>query len=215
MSAAPMADYPSSRAPGGCPGAGDAHHRGHSQRRAGTAALLTVLSLLAAGCAASTSDPSARYFSGRPATAISAAPPDQGLSGGAAPTVSPASVARPDPGLTPGVVAVRDANAVCEQPMRVRGQIPYAQQLQVFSDYGIPFDRYTDYGLDYLVPLNLGGAPEMANLWPVPVNDVGFHEKERLNYKLRLVVCRGELSLDEAQQQIAKDWYSLWIRYAA
>jgi hypothetical protein len=55
----------------------------------------------------------------------------------------------------------------------------------------------------------------MANLWPVPVNDVGFHEKERLNYKLRLVVCRGELPLDQAQQQIAQDWYSLWVKYTA
>jgi hypothetical protein len=99
--------------------------------------------------------------------------------------------------------------------MRRRGQIPYSQRLQVLSDYGIPADRYADYGLDYLVPLNLGGASEMANLWPVPVNDVGFHEKERLNYKLRLVVCRGELPLDQAQQQIAQDWYSLWVKYTA
>ncbi len=193
-----MAEYATSGTSDGCPGVSGVGRVRYCGRSALTAALLTALTLLVAGCATSASDPSARYFSTKPVTSSPPARPDEGSTEPVVPGATASPVARPNPGLTPGVVAVRDPNVVCEQPMRVRTQT-----------------RYTDYGLDYLVPLNLGGAPEMANLWPVPVNDVGFHEKARLNYKLRLVVCRGELPLDEAQQQIAKDWYSLWSRYVA
>ena len=98
--------------------------------------------------------------------------------------------------------------------MRRRGQIPYSQRLQVLSDYGIPADRYADYGLDYLVPLQLGGAAVIENIWPAAVSGVGFHEKEQLNYRMRLLVCQGSMPLGDAQKEIATDWYSLWVKYA-
>jgi hypothetical protein len=127
-------------------------------------------------------------------------------------TIGP--VARPTPYLTPGVVAVRDATAVCQQPKRTRAPIPYAQQLSVLGEYRIPVQSAGNYGLDYLVPLQLGGAAVLRNIWPVPLNGVGFHEKEQLNYRLRLLVCQGGIQLGDAQQQIARDWYALWVKYA-
>jgi hypothetical protein len=37
--------------------------------------------------------------------------------------------------------------------------------------YGLTGQRLSDYELDHLIPLELGGAPaEAANLWPEPWN---------------------------------------------
>ena len=46
------------------------------------------------------------------------------------------------------------------------------------------------------------------------VNGVGFHEKAQLNYRMRQLVCQGGMALSQAQQEIATDWYALWVQYA-
>jgi hypothetical protein len=53
----------------------------------------------------------------------------------------------------------------------------------------------------------------LANIWPIPTRGVGYHEKESLNARLRIDVCRGDIPLDLAQKQIAADWFSLWVKY--
>jgi hypothetical protein len=184
--------------------------------RAAAAALLSALALLAASCAASsgsTSDPSARYFPSSQPTAAGPSPAaGSANTGSSQPAVGP--VARPNPRLTPGVVAVRDVTAVCQQPKRTRAAIPFAQQQAVFYEYRIGPQASASYGLDYLVPLQLGGSTVLANIWPAPVTGIGFHEKEQLNYRLRLLVCQGGMPLDQAQHQVVSDWYSLWVKYA-
>jgi hypothetical protein len=183
--------------------------------RVTAAVLLPVLALLVTSCAASPanpSDPSARYFPSSQPTA--SAPPPAGGSGGVSSQPAAGPVARPNPRLTPGVVAVRDVTAVCQQPKRTRAAIPYAQQQAIFYEYRIGSQASSNYGLDYLVPLQLGGSTVLANIWPAPVTGIGFHEKEQLNYRLRLLVCQGGMPLDQAQQQVVSDWYALWIKYA-
>jgi hypothetical protein len=123
-------------------------------------------------------------------------------------------VARPNQRLTPGVVALRDLTTVCQQPKRTRAPIPYAQQLSVLSEYRITSWNASNYGLDFLVPVQLGGAAVMGNIWPAALSGIGFHEKEQVNYRMRLLVCQGGMPLGEAQREIAADWYSLWVKYA-
>lgn len=183
---------------------------------ASAGALLSVLALLGASCAASqgnTSDPSARYFPSSQPTASAPAPAAAGASvGSPQPAVGP--VSRPNPRLTPGVVSVRDVTAVCQQPKRTRAAIPYPQQQAIFYEYRIWGQASSNYGLDYLVPLQLGGSTALANIWPAAISGIGFHEKEQLNYRLRLLVCQGGMPLDQAQHQVVGDWYALWIKYA-
>lgn len=71
---------------------------------------------------------------------------------------------------------------------------------------------YTAYGLasgtvselDHLVPLELGGANDAANLWP----EVGKlpNPKDKVENDLRDAVCSGKVSLASAQKAIASDW---------
>ncbi len=185
--------------------------------RATKAALLTVIAMLASACGAaevSTTDPSAQYF---PTSSPNASAGSQGVNAGVAaapPAAALGPISRPNPLLTPGVVAVRDVTAVCQQPKHTRVPIPYYLQLSVFYAYRVPVQNAANYGLDFLVPLQLGGASVQANIWPASVQGIGFHQKEQLNYRLRTMVCEQGLPLGQAQQDIVSDWYALWTRYA-
>lgn len=58
--------------------------------------------------------------------------------------------------------------------------------------------------LDHLVSLELGGANDIANLWP----EVGKlpNPKDKVENDLHRAVCDGKVSLAAAQQAIAADW---------
>jgi hypothetical protein len=89
-----------------------------------------------------------------------------------------------------------------------------ATQATVYANYHLAFpQRNHAYALDYLIPLNLGGAPVLDNLWPAATTGIGFHEKQQLDQHLRAMVCRGQLTLATAQHDIVTDWYALWLAY--
>ena len=70
--------------------------------------------------------------------------------------------------------------------------------------------RYTNpavqskYEIDYLVPVLLGGARTIANMWPAALKGTGFFEKVQLDHVLRDLVCRRMLSLTTAQRDLEK-----------
>ena len=68
-----------------------------------------------------------------------------------------------------------------------------------------------DYEYDHLVPLELGGAPnDPRNLWPEPGG--APNPKDDLEYRLREMVCSGQMRLAQAQQLIAHDWVGAYRR---
>jgi len=55
----------------------------------------------------------------------------------------------------------------------------------------------------------------MQNLWPqsywtTPLN---AHVKDRLENRLHTLVCKGQLSLPDAQQAIVKNWTTAYVTY--
>jgi hypothetical protein len=69
-----------------------------------------------------------------------------------------------------------------------------------------------NYEYDHLIPLELGGAAnDPRNLWPEPGRTP--NPKDRLENRLRELVCHRELSLASAQRQIAADWIAAYRRY--
>jgi hypothetical protein len=61
---------------------------------------------------------------------------------------------------------------------------------------------------DHLIPLALGGAPkDPQNLWPEPHPSI--NEKDLVEDAAHDAVCRGALSLPQAQQGIAANWIKL------
>jgi hypothetical protein len=194
------------------------------RKRLTTAVLLGMVAALGAGCAA---DPSAQYFpTSQPvATPVSGDVNFAGTPAGSGSTmVLPhGPLARPDPKLTPGVIASTDVAAVCRQSKRARGSysqsnllISAGDQQAVLDAYKIPAQQAKHYGFDFLIPLQLGGANARANIWPLLRNHgVGFREKYVLNIRMHVLVCHGDMGLDQAQKAIATDWIKLWMQYGA
>jgi hypothetical protein len=66
--------------------------------------------------------------------------------------------------------------------------------------------------LDHLVPLELGGADGLGNIWPecgldgVPLNERYFKVKDQIENYLADSVKSGRMPLDAAQRGIASDW---------
>jgi hypothetical protein len=78
--------------------------------------------------------------------------------------------------------------------------------------YGLQGQRLSDFELDHLISLELGGAPaDVANLWPEPWNgDGNAHQKDAVENYLHEQVCRGGMQLAEAQRAIATDWLAVY-----
>jgi hypothetical protein len=118
----------------------------------------------------------------------------------------------PDPRCTPGGIdpAVTQANidsTICQSGYTATVRPPEAQtEAFKFNDaypaYGIPSGTETE--LDHLVPLELGGDNDEANLWPeVPPSP---NPKDSVEDALNRAVCDGRVSLASAQIAIAQDW---------
>lgn len=59
------------------------------------------------------------------------------------------------------------------------------------------------YEVDHLISLELGGSNSIKNLWPEP----GFpNPKDKLENRLHAMVCSGQISLLQAQHDIATNW---------
>jgi hypothetical protein len=124
-------------------------------------------------------------------------------------------VSVPNTKLTPGAVTTTDANAVCTSALHSAApHVSVAMQAVIYREYG-----YTSapaqhkHVMDLLVPYDLGGAPVLANVWPIAVAGTGFYQKDQTNAILRQMVCRRELTLAQAQDALETNWYAAWLRY--
>ena len=120
--------------------------------------------------------------------------------------------ATPDSIMTPGAVdpaATRDV--VCNGTTRSRRHVSSAMKAAVLAAYNIPDAESPDYEIDHLVPLAIGGANVVANLWPEPWAEA-VH-KDVLKVELQRRVCHGLLPQAEAQREVALDWVATYTRY--
>ncbi|HQS03167.1 MAG: hypothetical protein B7Y07_08100 [Halothiobacillus sp. 24-54-40] len=136
--------------------------------------------------------------------------------------VSPESQAMPNPKLTPGALnpAVTQQNldeTICRRggyTKSIRPEEAYTEKLkrEQIREYGYSDTRMYDYEEDHLISLELGGSPDSPkNLWPEPhhvMGGWGSYAKDKLENRLHALVCHGEISLAQAQHEIATDWIS-------
>jgi hypothetical protein len=105
----------------------------------------------------------------------------------------------------------------------IRPPTTYTHHLKVeqILEYGYADTNLRDYEEDHLIPLELGGSPtDPRNLWPEPfessIPDGGARFKDKVENHLHAQVCAGNLTLEEAQKEISKDWYqvyTMWVRH--
>lgn len=125
----------------------------------------------------------------------------------------------PDPALTPGAtVPGVDADDLC-RPGYATTMIPLApaDAEAVFEAYAVAKDDRSGYAIDHLVPIELGGAAERANLWPMPTGgSMGFATKVEVARILVEAVCSGRADLVAAQRAMVANWpiaYSSTARF--
>ena len=128
----------------------------------------------------------------------------------------------PDPQCTPGGINSTVTLAVMQDAgWRTRCirdcEESQARKHIAYSWYQIPNPQHNSGSnqiceLDHLVPLELGGADGMGNIWPqcgpddASLKNRYFKIKDRVENYLTDEVKSGRMSLDVAQRGIASDW---------
>jgi hypothetical protein len=118
----------------------------------------------------------------------------------------------PDRRCTPGAVDPAVTQAAIASTICVSGYTrtvrPPEGQTEAFK-FGQAYPAYglaagTGSELDHLVPLELGGANDAANLWP----EAGPlpNPKDTVERALNRAVCDDRITLARAQRAIAQDW---------
>ncbi len=110
----------------------------------------------------------------------------------------------PNRKLTPGKIVERDKD---------RGGVTIKMEQKVFARYRLPWSRRAEFKIDHLIPVELGGADTINNLWPqsVRTRPYGANRKELLTEILLERVARKQITLEQAQDQIRRDWIDAFI----
>ena len=114
--------------------------------------------------------------------------------------------------LSPDVTedTVRQTICVPGYTKAVRPSSSYTNgvKAKLLRQAGLDGSLMSEYELDHTVPLGLGGHPrKLANLALQPwEGEHGAWRKDVLERRLQTLVCRGDISLNEAQVCIAEDW---------
>lgn len=123
----------------------------------------------------------------------------------------------PDPTFTPGAVRSIDAGEICSTGTRELRHWSRDRDDHIMAEYGLVPGAHPDYEIDHLIPLGIGGADADANLWPERRRSIepiwNAERKDRLEWKLRDLICSGEIGVREAQRAIADDWVETYQRF--
>lgn len=120
----------------------------------------------------------------------------------------------PDPTCTPGAIF----EDVTLQEICVSGytktvrNVSVGLKAQVYAEYGLSYPQARNsYEADHLIPLELGGNNDIANLFPEAARPTpGFREKDLLENYLHDEACAHRIDLSAAQIQIARDWVAAY-----
>ena len=126
-----------------------------------------------------------------------------------------ANQALPDPACSPGAVLTTDTSIICVSgyTQTVR-DVPDSEKQQVFAEYGIDYSLHSNYEVDHIISLELGGSNDISNLFPESYSiQYGARVKDTLENYLHQQVCRGKLSIAVAQQEIATNWLKYYLQW--
>lgn len=131
-----------------------------------------------------------------------------------------ASATVPPEALNPDVRQSTIAETICTPGYTkdVRPSTTYTNgvKYRLMREQGLDPSTASDYELDHIIPLALGGHPRSLKnlklqLWE---GEDGAKRKDRLEIKLQCLVCSGQVPLDEARDAIFNDWRAAYHHYA-
>ena len=121
----------------------------------------------------------------------------------------------PDDKLTPGVTRDVDVNTLCHSSTKLVRLTTTAMKLAVYKEYGIKPRHapectgtgHSCYEIDHRIALEDGGADDIKNLWPQSYDGTwNAHVKDLYENFLHRKICNGELTIKQAQEELADDW---------
>lgn len=90
--------------------------------------------------------------------------------------------------------------------------IPYCERnvstalkQEIYAAYGIPYEEHSQYTIDHLIPLAIGGSNEPANLWPE--HRALKATRPALEMRLYLQLRDGKITQQQAIHQV------LWEKF--
>jgi hypothetical protein len=112
----------------------------------------------------------------------------------------------PNRKLTPGKVARKDKD---------RHGVTEEMERKVFDRYHIPWRRRLEFKVDHLIPVELGGADAVENLWPQSfyTRPYNAQRKELLTQILLARIAAGKMTLAKAQEEISEDWIACFVEH--
>lgn len=126
-----------------------------------------------------------------------------------------ADQALPDPACTPGAFLTTSTAIICVPGYtKTVRNVSFKVKKQVFVEYGIPYSKHSNYEVDHLISLELGGSNDVANLFPESYNlKYGAKIKDTFENYLHVQICKGKMTLDEAQAEISSDWLKYYLAW--
>ena len=130
----------------------------------------------------------------------------------------------PDPTMTPGVANPDVAQdniktTICKSGWTATIRPP-ASYTTALKKRQIPMYGYADtnpasYEEDHFISLEIGGHPsDPHNLWPQPyAGSCGARVKDKVETRLKKLICNGTITLAEAQTAITDDWTAAYQKY--
>jgi hypothetical protein len=121
----------------------------------------------------------------------------------------------PDSTMTPGdTLRVSKADTCVPNYTKKVRNVPISLKKQVFANYNVDWDTRSNYEVDHLISLVLGGSNSIKNLWPQSYKGTwNARVKDALEVRLHKMVCKNQISLKTAQQGIATDWIAAYKKY--
>jgi len=120
----------------------------------------------------------------------------------------------PNPNITPGEVITTNKHLVCMKGFsKMIRRTTYEMKRKTYQAYEIRNTKANK--IDHLVPLSLGGADSMKNIWPTDFNTKNYtaDDKDRLELKIRKLVCSGKMSVQKGQKLFMRNWQKAYDKY--
>lgn len=120
-----------------------------------------------------------------------------------------------DSACTPGAVLTTDISVICKPGYtKTVRNVSDATRQKVFAEYGIPYSEHSNYEVDHLISLELGGSNDISNLWPENSKiESGSLIKDKFENYLHSQICSGKMTVQEAQKEISSNWLKYYQQY--